>query len=365
VPIETTAAVLHGFGERHRIERVQLRDPGRSEVLVRITAAGVCHSDVAQADGDWAFPLPGVLGHEGAGVVEAVGEGVDRVHVGQPVVLSLAPGCGRCRHCALGRPILCRRSLTAMSAGELTTGPSPITGNAGRIAAYSLLACFAGHAVVAASSAIPLPPDVPAELAALVGCAVVTGFGAAAFTLAVEPGSRGAVIGAGGVGVNAIQGARIRGAAEVVAVDPSEERRRHALRFGASATVDPSDPALRQASVDDGFDWTIVTAGVEDPVRHGIDLLRPGGTAAVVGLLAEQRPVPVDMLELVTYERRVVGSAYGSVNPLVAIPAIVRLYQAGRLLLDELVTDRLPLAAIDEAFDRVRRTEGLRPVLLP
>jgi S-(hydroxymethyl)glutathione dehydrogenase / alcohol dehydrogenase len=367
VPTQTLAAVLHAFREPHRIEEVELRDPGPGEVLVRVVAAGVCHSDVGQADGDWQYPLPTVLGHEGAGVVEAVGEGVDSGRVGERVVLNLAPGCGRCEHCVAGRPIRCQVGLDAMVTGRLTTGPSPIRGADGPITAYSLLACFAGHAVVAAASAIPLPDGVPADVAALIGCAVITGVGAAVETLEVEAGSRGAVIGAGGVGVNAIQGARLRGAAEIVAFDPSPERRERSLVFGATATVDIREAdrleLLRREAPEHGFDWTIVTVGAGDAVRLGVELSRPGGTTAVVGLLPENAPVPVDMLDLVNYEKRIVGSAYGSLAPQILMPRIARLYLAGRLQLGELVTDIFPLEAIDEAFDCSRRADGLRPVL--
>ena len=236
--MKTTAAVLHAFGEPHRIEEVHLRDPGAGEVLVRVVAAGICHSDVGQADGEWGFPLPAVLGHEGSGIVETVGPGVSGLAPGQRVVLNLAPGCGLCGHCLVGRPILCQDSLDAMGAGRLTSGNSPITGSDGPIATYSLLSCFAQHAVVSARSVIPLPEGVPADVAALVGCAVITGLGAAIETLAVPAGSRGAVIGVGGVGVNAVQGARLRGAAHVVAFDASPDRLEQAVRFGATAGID-------------------------------------------------------------------------------------------------------------------------------
>jgi S-(hydroxymethyl)glutathione dehydrogenase / alcohol dehydrogenase len=367
VPVETEAAVLYSFGAPHAIEKVELRDPGVGEVLVRILASGVCHSDVAQADGDWALPLPAVLGHEGAGVVEALGPGVSEIEVGETIVLSLAPGCRSCVHCLGGRPILCQDALDAMAEGRLTTGPSPIAGRAGPIATYSLLGCFARHAVVAAESAIPLPEGIPAEVAALIGCAVITGVGAATETADIEAGSRGAVIGAGGVGMNAIQGARLRGAAEVVAFDVVPERLAQAGRFGATAAVDANDAAtldrLRSAARRDGFDWAIVTVGSEHAVRLGVELTRPGATTVVVGLLPEASPVPVDMLDLVTYEKRIVGSAYGTTSPRVLMPRIVRLYLEGRLALDELVSERLPLSRIDEAFELSRRASGLRPVL--
>jgi Zn-dependent alcohol dehydrogenase len=367
VPLETVAAVLRAFGEPQSVEPVTLRDPGPGEVLVRVVAAGVCHSDVAQADGEWGFPLPAVLGHEGAGIVEAVGPGVEDVEVGRRVVLSLAPGCGRCSHCAAGNPIRCQAALAAMGEGRLTTGPSPIRGRDGSIAAYSLLACFAEHAVVAAASVIPLPDGVPADVAALIGCAVITGFGAAAETLAVPAGSRGAVIGVGGVGVNAVQGARVRGAEAIVAVDRSPARLEQAALFGATETVDAGDEAalaaLRHAAPTAGFDWAIVTVGNADAMRLGVDVTRPGGTTVVVGLMPEGAPVPIDLLDLVNYEKTIRGSAYGSLSPRVLVPRIASLYLEGRLVLDELVSARLPLDQVNEAFDLCRRAEGLRTVL--
>ena len=365
--MKTKAAVLHAFREPHRIEEVALREPGPGEVLVRVVAAGICHSDVGQADGEWGFPLPAVLGHEGSGIVEAVGPGVTGIAPGQRVVLNLAPGCGVCGHCVVGRPILCQDSLDAMGEGRLTSGPSPISGRDGPIAAYSLLACFAHHAVVAARSVIPLPDGVPADVAALVGCAVITGLGAAIETLALPAGSRGAVIGAGGVGVNAVQGARLRGAAQIIAFDTSPARLEQASLFGATGGVDVRDEdavaGLVRSAPRDGFDWSIVTVGAVEAMRLGVDLLRPGGTAVMVGLAPENAPVEIDMLELVTYEKSIRGSAYGTISPLVLVPRILDLYLEGRLRLDELVSTRLPIEQIDEAFELSRRAEGLRPVL--
>ncbi len=365
--MQTTAAVLHAFREPHAIEEVELRDPGRGEVLVRIVAAGICHSDVGQADGEWGFPLPAVLGHEGAGVVEAVGEGVSGIAPGERVVLSLAPGCGACGHCEVGRPILCQDSLDAMGEGRLTTGRSPITGPDGPIAAYSLLACFAHHAVVAERSVIPLPDDVPADVAALIGCAVITGVGAAIETLQIPAGSRGAVIGAGGVGVNAIQGARLRGAAQIVAFDASLERLEQSARFGASSGVDVRDEDaladLVARAPREGYDWSIVTVGSVDAMKLGIDVIRPGGTAVMVGLAPEDTAVRVDMLDVVTYEKTIRGSAYGTISPRLLVPRIIELYLGGKLMLDELVSARLPIERIDEAFDLSRRAQGVRPVL--
>jgi Zn-dependent alcohol dehydrogenase len=365
--ITTRAAVLHAFDEPQQVQEVELRAPASHEVLVRVTAAGVCHSDVGQADGEWDHPLPVVLGHEGAGVIERVGEGVSGWHPGQRVLLSLAPGCGHCRHCMVGRPILCQASLAAMGEGRLTTGPTPITGGHGPISAYSLLACFAEHTVVAARSLIALPDDVSDTVGALIGCAVITGAGAAIATVDIEAGSRGAVIGAGGVGVNAIMGARARGATTVDAFDPSGERAETARRFGATGTIDPGDgdlvESLKAAAPDRGYDWTLVTVGSPAAMELAVELLRPGGVAVMVGLTPQDHPVPIDMLSLVTYERRIVGSAYGTQAPAVLMPRIIELYRRGALKLDELAGHRFPLDGVNEAFDTARNVRGLRTVL--
>jgi Zn-dependent alcohol dehydrogenase len=361
----TRAAVLREFKAPQHVEAVHLRSPGPGEALVRITAAGVCHSDVGQADGEWDFPLPAVLGHEGAGVVEQVGPEVATAP-GTRVLLSLAPGCGRCRHCLQGRPILCQDSLDAMGEGRLTTGSSPISIDGEVVSAYSLLACFSDHALVAERSLIPLADDVPDEVGALVGCAVITGVGAAIESIDVPAGSHGAVIGAGGVGVNAIQGARARGAARVLAIDPSAERREWALRFGATYALDAGDEqvaVLRADAPREGFDWTIVTVGDTGAMALGVSLLRPGGTAAIVGLAPQDTPAAMDMLDLVTYERRVVGSAYGTLSPRLLVPRILDLYRAGALDLEGLVADRFPLDRINDAFDTARAARGLRSVL--
>lgn len=367
MPVSARAAVLRSFGGPHDIEEVRLRDPGEGEVLVRMSAAGICHSDVGQADGEWECPLPTVLGHEGAGVVERVGPGVASVSAEDHVILSLAPGCGSCRHCLAGRPILCQRSLAAMAEGRLTTGPSPIRLGSQPVAVYSLLSSFAERAVVAERSAIPVPSDVPADVAALIGCAVITGAGAAIETLRIPPGSRGVVIGAGGVGACAILGARLAGAAEIVAVDPSAGRRKTAVTFGATDTIDANDDArtreLRQQAASQGFDWSIVTVGRPRAIKLGIEVIRPGGTACIVGLAPQNAPVQVDMLDLVTFERNVIGSAYGSVSPQMLIPRLVELYRSGRLPVDELVSDRYPLEEIDNAFAMSRDAAGLRCVL--
>ena len=344
-----------------------LRDPGPGEVLVRIVCAGVCHSDVGQADGEWSHRLPVVLGHEGSAVVEAVGPGVTGVEPGQRAVLDMAPGCGACRHCVSGRPILCQDALDAMGEGRLIGAPTPYSLRGEPVATYALLGCYSELAVVSERSIVVLPEGVPADVAALVGCAVVTGVGAAFETIDVAAGSRGAVIGAGGVGVNAIQGARVRGAAEIMAIDPAPARREQSQRFGATHQLDPSDEddlaALRRVAPREGFDWSIVTVGSSDAIRLGVDITRPSGVTCVVGLTREGIQTEIDMLEVVTYEKTIRGSAYGTVPARLLMPRILDLYLQGALLLDELVSHRYPLERVNEAFELSREAAGLRVVL--
>jgi Zn-dependent alcohol dehydrogenase len=367
MPTSARAAVLRSFGAPHTVEHISLRDPGEGEVGVLISAAGICHSDVGQADGEWDLPLPAVLGHEGAGIVEQIGPGVTSVSVGDHVILNLAPGCATCPHCLDGRPIRCQISLAAMAKGQLTTGPSPIRIDGRPVSTYSLLSCFAERTVVAERSVIPVPPSIPAEVGAVIGCAVITGVGAAIETLKIPSGSRGVVIGAGGVGLSAILGARLARAGDIVALDPAAGRRAAALEFGATGAIDTSDELrcaeLREAAPSEGFDWSIVTVGRPEAIGLGIESVRPGGTACIVGLAPQDTPVQVDMLDLVTYERTIVGSAYGSASPQALIPRLAELYLLGQLPLDQLITDRYSLYQIDDAFARSRNAAGVRGIL--
>lgn len=364
--VETRAAVLRSFGAPLTIERVLLRPPGPHEALVRVTAAGVCHSDVGQADGEWSATLPLVLGHEGAGVVEAVGSEVD-IPVGTRVQLNMAPGCGHCVHCAAGRPILCQEALDAMSEARLLTGSTPISGSGGPIGTFALLGCFAERCVVQARSLVRLPDDVSDEVGALLGCAVITGVGAAIATIDVPAGSRGAVFGAGGVGAGSIQGAAARGASSVVAIDPSPQRRERALTLGATDAWNPDDKRIAETKADArhvGLDWAIVSVGSTEAIRSAVELLRPGGVVCVVGLTKEGETSGIDMLDLVTFEKRIVGSAYGTESPTTLIPRIIDLHRSGRISLGGLVVDRLPFEEINDAFSKSRSSAGLRTLLM-
>jgi S-(hydroxymethyl)glutathione dehydrogenase / alcohol dehydrogenase len=363
MPTDTVAAVLRAVGATPRLEQVELRDPGPGEVLVRMAAAGVCHTDVALVDGEHDSALPIVLGHEGAGTIEAVGGGTTGIGVGNRALLNLAPNCGRCLSCAAGRPILC---LNWPTDGGLLTGPTPVRGEDGPIPVMAAAGCFAGHVVMPAASVIPIPERVPFDVAAVVGCAVITGFGAAVASLDIAAGSRGAVIGVGGVGASALLAARLRGPVEVVAVDPSPERRDRARALGATDAVDPDDDEalerLRTSTRSRGLDWTIVAAGQPAAVRLGVELLAAGGTAAVVGT---PERAELDIRAMVGNEKTLRGSTYGSVAPTTLVPRILDLYASGRLDLDALVSHRLPLDSIEEALSLSRSASGMRVVLLP
>lgn len=356
------AAILDTFGSPLRLATISLRAPLAGEALVRIVWAGVCHTDIAQADGEHVHPLPVVLGHEGAGIVTEVGPGVDTVAVGDRVTFNLAAGCGSCRQCRRGYPVHC---LRAPEEGRLATGPSPISTADGSVASYGGASCFATHAVVSAASLIRLPADVPLDVGAVIGCAVITGFGAVVNAISIRPGSRGAVVGGGGVGVAAIQAARAVGAAEVTIVDPLPARRSGALACGATGELDPSDEAsvrrLRQRAGADGWQWAVVAAPSVAAIELAVQLLGPRGTVVVVG--TPPGSFTLSVADLVDAEKTVRGSTYGSGRPDLVVEQIIALYRAGSLDLEALISHSLPLAEIDEAVRMARAGEGLRILL--
>lgn len=348
------AAVLYAHNEPLRVEEVELAPPGPGEVGVRLHASGVCHSDWNTVTGATPSPLPAVLGHEGAGVVEAVGDGVASVAPGDPVVLSWLPACGRCFYCLQGRSSLCDAVAPALLAGTLLDGAVRLS-RAGRpIHHYSFLSTFAERTVVPEASCVRIRPDVPLEVAALVGCAVMTGVGAALNRARVTPGSAVVVFGAGGVGLSVVQGARLAGAATIVAVDPLAGKRALALELGATHAVDPQsdDPVAlaRELTGGRGADFAFEAAGVPALVTQAFDALRRGGTLVCIGIPPEGAEVALPGPRLTREEKIVTGSLYGSCRPHLDMPLLLDLYAAGRLDLDRLVTRTYPLEAINEAF---------------
>jgi S-(hydroxymethyl)glutathione dehydrogenase/alcohol dehydrogenase len=338
-------------------------------VLVRIAAAGVCHSDLHLVDGQLGRDRwPMVLGHEGAGVVEAIGEGVIGLAPGDHVVLSLVAPCGNCAPCRSGRRTLCEPIGAHMFAGMLADGSSRLRGAGGETLQHGLsVACFAQFAVVTAAAAIPIPPDVPLWQAALLSCGVVTGFGAVSRTAGVRVGERVCVIGCGGVGLQVIAAARLAGAATIVAVDRRPEKVQHALARGATAGVVAGpgvDTAAEVAALTaGGADHAFEVVGTSATIRMAWDVLRPGGTAVVVGLAPAGVEVSLPAIEFLS-EKAIVGSYFGSADPAQTLPGLVELVRTGRLELADMVSHLIGLDGVAEAFERLRRGEGDRSVVI-
>jgi Zn-dependent alcohol dehydrogenase len=317
----------------------------------------VCHSDLNAIDGTAETRCPAVLGHEGAGVVEAVGDGVD-LAPGTHVVLSWLPSCGRCEECLRELPHLCRTTWEAMAPGGLLDGTSRLSRDGEAIYHYCFLSTFAEHAVVPARCCIPIPDDVPFAVAALVGCAITTGTGSVWRTAGVRPGERVAVLGCGGVGLSAVLGAVAAGADPIVAVDVADEKLEAALRLGATDAVawagGPEETAERIRAVSGGgVDYAIEATGRTDAARAAFLATRPRGAAVLIGIPAADAELSLPALSIPRMERRVLGSVYGSARPERDFPALLALYRRGRLPLDRLVGEQLPLDAVGDAFDRL------------
>ena len=363
------AAVLHEVGAPLRVEDLTLEAPRAGEVEVRVQAAGVCHSDYHYMTGDLRCPLPVVLGHEGAGVVEAVGAGVDNVRPGDTVAMLWRPRCGRCDACLNGQPVLCRLGRV-----QATTGGLPDDGTTrlrldGREVHHLMgVSCFAERVVVSAKSVVEVPAGVPAHIAAIAGCAVITGVGAVLNVVGECAGRSLLVLGAGGVGLSAVMGARLVGADPILAVDVDAAKLELAQSLGATHVIDASREDVVEtvlAAVPDGVDWAIEAVGRAQTLQQSIACLRPGGTTVAVGLARVGAAFEVPINELVQRQKRVVGSLYGSSNPLVDLPRLFRLYLAGRLPLDALVGEQYALDSVNEAYEALTRGAKGRGVLVP
>lgn len=361
------AALLAKTGAALEVTEVELAPPGAGEVLVRLQASGVCHSDLNAIDGTAETRCPAVLGHEGAGVVEAVGQGVE-LPVGTHVALSWMPSCGHCEECLRDLPHLCRTAWAAMGHGGLLDGTPRLSRDGAPVFHYSLLSTFAERAVVPERSCIPIPRDVPFAVAGLVGCAVTTGLGAVWNTGGVRPGDRVCVVGCGGVGLSAVLGAAAAGAEPIVAVDLSGGKLDTALALGATAAVtwagtpEATAEAVREAT-GGGVDVAVEATGRPEAARAAFLSTRARGAAVLVGIPRADAEVSFPALPIPRLERRILGSIYGSSRPERDFPRILELYRSGRLPLDRLVSHRLPLEAVGDAFDLMRAGETIRVVL--
>jgi S-(hydroxymethyl)glutathione dehydrogenase/alcohol dehydrogenase len=355
------AAVCHRFGQPPAIEEIDLDPPQHGEVRVDISAVAICHSDVAYSDGAWGGELPAVYGHEACGIVAATGPDVERPAVGDQVVVSLVRHCGRCARCAAGEPALC-------SASFRLDDESPIRLAGGRRAAQGMrCGAFADAVVVHASQAVALDPQLPAASACLIACAVMTGVGAVVHAAAVTEGSSLVVIGAGGVGLNAVQGGRLAGAGPLIAIDLADAKLAAAHVFGATETLTagPGTPeAVRELTGGEGADAVVLTAGSAAAIDQGLACLRRGGTLVVAGMPPAGQRASFDPAQLAHDGQRIVGTKMGSADPAREIPRIAGLYRDGGIKLDELVTATYPLERINDAMAAMRAGEALRNVIV-
>ena len=361
------AAVLREPRGSLSVEEIEIGAPRNGEVLVRMAASGLCHTDWETMHGQQPCNLPAVLGHEGAGVVEAVGPGVTLVRVGDHVALSWSPNCGHCFYCDRGQPILCEVARAADAKGVLFDGTTRFASESGPIHYYSLVSSHAQRTIVAEQAAVPIPRDMPLDRAALLGCAVVTGYGGAVHAGRIRPEDSAVVIGCGAVGLSAIQGARIAGAHPIVAVDVNPLKLQWAEQLGATHTVDArnDDPVrvVRGLTRGRGADVAIEAAGKNISIRQTLEASRPGARVVILGKTAYGQEVTFPFVVLMG-EREIVRTSYGMSRPRQDFPRLAELYQRGELHLDEMISLRLPLDDINEGFRELESGNVARAVVV-
>lgn len=359
------AAVLFEQRKPLGVEEVELADPQDGEVMVRMVASGVCHSCLHAADGSWSnVKLPMVLGDEGAGVVEKVGPGVKTLSVGDHVILSWAPTCGRCRYCVSGRPVLCERRPPG---GCMYDGTTRMTLRGQTVYHYGTVATFGSMTVVPENCAIPIRKDMPLDRAALIGCSVTTGVCSVLNVGQVPAGASMAVFGTGGIGLNAIQGGQISGAYPVIAVDVNDAKLEYARSLGATHVVNAARedaPSALRRLTGAGVAYAFVAVGDTRVAEQAFESTEPGGTCVVIGLPPHGTRISIDPGRLVGPQRVLRGSSYGSARTFVDFPRLVDLYLAGKLKLDELITRRYDVSEANEAFRALAAGEVARGLIV-
>ena len=365
--VEFRAAVLHEVGRPLVVERVSVGDLKPKDVLVRLHASGLCHTDLEVMDGALPYPMPIVLGHEGAGVVDAVGDEVTLVAPGDHVVCSWNPHCGQCFYCERDQPILCEAFTRTQPQGRLLDGDARLRLRGRPLHHFSAVSSHAEYCVVHESSAVAVPREIPFDRACLLGCGVMTGVGAATRVARVAPGARVAVVGCGAVGLNAVQGARLAGAELIAAVDVDDSKLALARTLGATHTVnavrEDAPARVRELTEGRGADDVIEAAGRAEGFQLALEAARPGGTVVFLGKMAVGRPVTFRWGSLMG-ERRIVRSSYGGARPRRDFPWLARAYLDGRLKLDELITRRLRLDQVNDGFAGMVKGDVVRAVLL-
>ena len=361
------AAVLGAPGERLRIETIEAAPPGPGEVLVRIGAAGLCHTDLEVIEGQLRYPMPIVLGHEAAGIVAEVGPGVEPARLGERVVLSWNPHCGRCFQCDRGQPILCDTYLAHGPRAVAFDGTTRLSLRGQALHMMFYMAGFAEYAIVTSACAIAVPPELPLDRACLLGCAVLTGVGAATRIARLRHGDTALVIGCGAVGLSAVQGARLAGATQVIAVDLDDAKLVMARRMGATEAVNArSEPVLervRALTGGRGADCVLEAAGNQAALRLSVEACRPGGEVVWLGKVGLDQEVAFRWGALMG-EKRITRSSYGGAQATHDFPALAGSYLRGELQLDGLITRRIGLDDINEGFDDLRAGRAIRSVIV-
>jgi S-(hydroxymethyl)glutathione dehydrogenase/alcohol dehydrogenase len=381
----TKAAVLRGMGRDWDVVDIEVDEPKTGEILVEWKAAGLCHSDEHMVTGDMVPPeeswemlgitdlWPMIGGHEGAGVVAAVGPNVKSVQVGDHVAASFVPSCGRCRYCSTGRQNLCDQGGGTFLAGMITDGTSRhrlVDGDRDELNMLAKLGTFAHHTCVAESQVVKVEPDLPLEAVALVSCGVATGFGSATERAGVRAGDTAVIVGVGGIGINAVQGASIAGAKRVIAIDPLEFKREKAMEMGAThtyASMEEAFPEVQEMTWGQMADQVIMSPGVlyGEMMELGTKLAGKGGTIVVTGIAPmTQTESSINLFELAMWNKEIKGTIFGSLNPRADIPRLLSMYRDGLLKLDELITQTYSLDDINVGYQAMRDGENIRGVVL-
>ena len=367
--MKTKAAVLWEVNTPWSVEEIDLDPPGPGEVLVKLAASGMCHSDEHLVTGDLPFGLPIIGGHEGAGVVQEVGEGVSWLAPGDHVVFGFIPSCGRCASCSTGHQNLCDLGALMGLGRQITDGGSRHHARGQDLGLMCILGTFAHHTVVNEASCIKIDKDVPLDRACLLGCGVVTGWGSSVYAAEVKPGDTVAVVGVGGIGANAIQGAKLAGAKRIIAIDPVEFKREKAMEFGATHTFSSMEealPGIQELTWGTMANKVIMTMGVGsgEVIGSAMALASKRGRVVVTNIHpALEYSASMSLLDLTLMEKQLVGSLFGSGNPRADIPKLIGLYREGQLDLDGLVTNEYPLEGVNEGYDAMRAGTNIRGVL--
>jgi S-(hydroxymethyl)glutathione dehydrogenase/alcohol dehydrogenase len=356
------AAICREFGKPLSVETVGLAPPGPDDILVRVEACAICHSDISFIDGEWGGTLPSIWGHEAAGTIESVGSNVRHLQSGDRVVVTLVRSCGDCHYCEREAPVACESDFALDQLSPLTDDEGQVLGHGLRTGA------FAEKVVVHASQVVPIPADLPADAASLLACGVLTGWGAVTQTAKMAPGASALVIGLGGVGLNTLQAIQHVGGAPAMVIDPSDAKRSTAMEFGATAASD-IDPAAADAMVQRetsgrGAEYVFVTAGAPGAFQQGLSLLASTGTLVIVGMPANGVEASISPGNIAAAGQKILGSKMGSTVISRDVPALVAAYQEGRLKLDELVSGKYPLAEINAAIEDVKSGNAIRNVII-